>query len=44
MQRGGEKVEVGMERDYEVWQLILTRIPNHEVYTLFGITSLIHMS
>jgi hypothetical protein len=39
-----EEVEVGMERGYEIWLLILTCIPNHEEYTLFGITSLIHMS
>jgi hypothetical protein len=40
LQRGGEVVEVGMERDCEIWSLVLTCIPNHEVYTLFGIISL----
>jgi len=39
-----EEVEVGMERGYEIWLLILTCIPNHEEYTLFSITSLMHMS
>lgn len=45
LQRGGEgEAEVGMERGYEIWPLILTHIPNHEVYTLFDITSVMHMS
>jgi len=42
LQRGGEVIEVGMERGCEIWSLILTLIPDHEICTLFGITSLMH--